>query len=154
MHSVNRSILVPYTCAQMFELVRDIERYPRFLPWCSAGTVRTADPGGTLEARIDIAYLGVHSHFTTRNVHRAPESIELALVDGPFRDLRGTWAFQPLGESACKVTLTLQYRFAAGLLGALVAPVFERIANSLVDAFAARAHALYGPGPDGRPYAA
>ena len=33
MREVNRSALVPYTPAQMFALVEDIERYPRFLPW-------------------------------------------------------------------------------------------------------------------------
>lgn len=154
MHAVHRSILVPYTCAQMFGLVRDIERYPRFLPWCSRGTVLAQHPGDTIEARVDIAFLGVHSHFTTRNVQREPHSIQLELVDGPFRDLRGEWTFQPLGADACKVTLTLEYRFATGLLGAIVAPVFEHIANSLVDAFAARAHALYGPGPNGRHAAA
>ena len=153
MHSVNRSVLVPYSDAQMFDLVRDVERYPQFLPWCpstqlmAAGTgPSTAAPGEEIvQARVDIAYLGVRSHFTTRNTNRHPVSIELALVDGPFRSLRGRWTFLPLTATACKVSLELEYGFAAGLLGRAIAPVFEHVANSLIDAFAGRAQNLYGP---------
>ena len=153
MHRVNRSVLVPYSDAQMFDLVRDVARYPQFLPWCPSSQVMAAadgaaspDPGVEIvQARVDIAYLGVRSHFTTRNINRQATAIELALVDGPFRDLRGRWTFRALGPAACKVSLELEYGFAAGLLGRAIAPVFERVANSLVDAFAQRAQALYGP---------
>jgi ribosome-associated toxin RatA of RatAB toxin-antitoxin module len=152
MHRVHRSVLVPYSDAQMFALVRDVESYPQFLPWCPsgvvmapAGAVSETDPAEEIvQARVDIAYLGVRSHFTTRNTNRYPASIELALVDGPFRNLTGRWSFLPLGAAACKVSLELEYGFAAGLLGRAIAPVFEHVANSLIDAFAGRAQDLYG----------
>lgn len=128
----------------MFALVHDVAQYPKFLPWCSATHVRPQDQDDVVEARIEIAYMGVHSQFTTTNVHRFPDSITLTLAEGPFRDLRGEWSFRALGEDACKVSLDLHYRFAAGLLGRAIAPVFDRVANSLVDAFAARAEQLYG----------
>jgi len=147
MHRVNRSVLVAYSDAQMYALVRDVERYPQFLPWCPSTSVRPLGEGGDLEARVDIAYLGVRSHFTTHNVHQAPVRIELRLVDGPFRHLQGNWSFRALGPAACKVSLELEYSFGAGLLGRVVAPVFERVANSLIDAFAERAQSLYGRDP-------
>jgi ribosome-associated toxin RatA of RatAB toxin-antitoxin module len=152
MHRVHRSVLVPYSCSQMYALVRDVHEYPKFLPWCSSSRVRPLDDSrATVEARVEIAYLGVRSHFTTRNVNRDPDVIELTLVDGPFRDLKGRWSFFPLQEAGCKVELELEYRFAPGLLGRAIAPVFERVANSLVDAFARRADELYGApsGPAG-----
>jgi len=152
MHSVHRSVLVPYSDAQMFDLVRDVDRYPQFLPWCPATCVQVpevaADPAaaGTeiVQARVDIAYLGARSHFTTRNTNRRPASIDLDLIDGPFRSLRGRWHFLALGAGACKVSLELDYGFAPGLLGRAIAPVFEHVANSLIDAFVARAQDLYG----------
>lgn len=128
----------------MYALVQDVAQYPSFLPWCAAGHVRAGDREGIVEARVDIAYLGVRSHFTTRNTGSFPDAIELDLVDGPFRDLHGSWTFLPLRDQGCKVTFELQYRFATGLLGRAVAPVFEGLANSLVDAFAERAQVLYG----------
>ncbi len=144
MHRVDRSVLVPYSDAQMFALVQDVAHYPQFLPWCPAAHVRPLGTDGDVEARVDIAYLGVRSHFTTRNVHHFPARIELTLVDGPFRTLRGQWRFLALGADACKVGLVLEYGFSAGVLGRLIAPVFERVTSSLVDAFAARAEQLYG----------
>ncbi len=134
----------------MFALVRDVGQYPKFLPWCAASHVQPSvgaqGDEETFVARVDIAYMGVRSSFTTRNVHHGCEAIDLTLVDGPFRDLHGRWSFQPLREEGCKVTLDLYYRFAAGLLGRVVAPVFEHVANSLIDAFAHRADQIYGTG--------
>ncbi|MBK9245864.1 MAG: type II toxin-antitoxin system RatA family toxin [Burkholderiales bacterium] len=142
MHRVERSVLVPYTAGQMFELVAAVNEYPRFLPWC-AGTHVRPRRDGLLEATIEIHYRGVRSRFTTCNDHRAPESIHMALVEGPFRRLAGQWDFRPLRDDACKVHLSLHYDFAPGLLGRAIAPVFESIAGSLVDSFTRRAEALY-----------
>jgi ribosome-associated toxin RatA of RatAB toxin-antitoxin module len=85
----------------------------------------------------------VRSRFTTRNVYLRPREIQMTLVDGPFRRLSGHWHFLELPQESCKVSLHLQYQFAIGPLGRLIAPVFESIAGSLIDAFARRAEALY-----------
>jgi len=142
MHRVERSVLVPYTAGQMFELVAAVADYPSFLPWC-AGTHVRPRRDGLIDATIEIHYRGVRSRFTTCNDNRAPESIHMALVDGPFRRLSGDWQFRALGADACKVHLNLHYDFAPGLLGRAIAPVFENIAGSLVDSFTRRAEALY-----------
>jgi ribosome-associated toxin RatA of RatAB toxin-antitoxin module len=144
MHRVERSVLVPYTAEQMFALVAAIRDYPRFLPWCSGTHVRPRNDG-LLDATIDIHYRGVRSRFTTCNENRAPESIHMSLVDGPFRRLAGQWQFRPLREDACKVQLHLHYDFAPGLLGRAIAPVFDGIAASLIDSFTRRAESLYEP---------
>lgn len=144
MHRVERSLLVPYSAAQMYALVADIASYPRFLPWCSGTDVRT-QADDSVVARVDIDFRGLRTHFTTHNRQQAPQRIDMRLVDGPFRHLGGEWQFKPLGEDACKVHLELQFQFAAGLMGRLLAPVFEGIATSMVDAFSRRAESVYGP---------
>lgn len=144
MPHVQRSVYVHYSAEQMFDLVEDVESYPQFLPWC-AGSRIVADHQGGVDASIDIAYRGIRSRFTTRNQHRYPEQIRLELIDGPFRSLIGHWDFLALRPGACKVQLALDYEFASGLLGRAVAPVFDAIANSMIDSFAQRAEQLYGP---------
>jgi ribosome-associated toxin RatA of RatAB toxin-antitoxin module len=47
-------------------------------------------------------------------------------------------------QRACRVELRLNYGFANAALAALVGPVFDRIAASLVDAFVKRAEQVYG----------
>jgi ribosome-associated toxin RatA of RatAB toxin-antitoxin module len=142
MHRIERSVLVPYSAERMFRLVEQVDDYPEFLPWCPASRARPL-PDGSVEATIEIAYRGVRSRFTTRNVFDRPREIRMTLVDGPFRRLTGHWHFLELPQQACKVSLHLQYQFAGGFLGRLIAPVFESIAGSLIDAFAQRAESLY-----------
>jgi ribosome-associated toxin RatA of RatAB toxin-antitoxin module len=144
MHRVERSVLVPYTAQQMFDLVAAVADYPSFLPWCAGTRVRPRRDG-LIDATIEIHYRGVRSRFTTCNDQLPPESIQMTLVDGPFRRLAGDWQFRPLRDDACKVHLNLHYDFAPGLLGRAVAPVFDGIAGSLVDSFTRRAELLYEP---------
>ena len=143
MQRVRKSVLVPYSSAEMFELVDDVERYPQFLPWCAGAQVLAMRADGKT-ARVDISYHGVRAHFTTDNVNRPPESIVITLRDGPFRHLHGEWRFRALDESACKIEFELAYEFATQLLDRVIGPVFGHIANTLIDAFVRRAQSLYG----------
>jgi ribosome-associated toxin RatA of RatAB toxin-antitoxin module len=143
MAQVDKTVLVEYACDRMFSLVRDVGQYPRFLPWCSSASVE-AMQGPVTRATLNIDYHGVRTSFSTENVHEPPRSIEIRLLQGPFRQLQGSWRFAPLGESACKIQLCLSYEFSSRLLEKLFGPVFNYIANSLVDAFVRRAEQLYG----------
>lgn len=143
MGSVNKTALVPYSTREMFELVNDIESYPEFLPWCGSAQLleRTEDE---IRARVEIAYGSVRKAFTTRNRLQQDKMIEMRLLEGPFRHLEGYWRFDSLGERACKVALDLDFEFSGRLVGLALGPVFNQIANTLVDAFANRAVEVYG----------
>jgi len=141
MQSVSRSVLVAHSASEMFDLVDRVELYPQFLPWCAGAKVLETRPDGKT-ARIDIDYRGLRVHFTTDNVHRANESIAIALRDGPFRQLQGEWRFAALAPDSCKVSLALAYEIMTPL-DLLVGAVFGRITNTLIDSFVRRADALY-----------
>ena len=99
MASVSKSVLVEHGAQQMFDLVERVEDYPAFLPWCGGTTILERTPTASL-VRIDINYHGVRAHFTTANRNERPELIVIELRDGPFRQLDGTWHFQPLAPAA------------------------------------------------------
>jgi ribosome-associated toxin RatA of RatAB toxin-antitoxin module len=141
MRSVRKSVLVPYSAVQMFELVDRVELYPQFLPWCG-GTQVLEQGENRKTARIDIDYHGVRAHFTTDNVNDPPRSIVVTLKDGPFRHLHGEWRFIALSEHGCKVEFDLAYEFATSLLDRVIGPVFSHIANTFIDAFVRRAESL------------
>ncbi|WP_144641415.1 type II toxin-antitoxin system RatA family toxin [Bordetella genomosp. 13] len=143
MHTVQRSVLVPYSAAQMFDLVADVEKYPEFMPWCGGAEVQSRDEHG-MQASITISLAGLKQRFTTRNTHDYPNRINLELVDGPFSRLVGNWQFQSLAEDACKVLFTLEYAFSSRALEMVVGPVFNRIATSFIDSFTKRAQTKYG----------
>ena len=143
MPQIRKSVLVPYSAQRMFDLVADVSAYPSFMPWCS-GARALLQEDGRVRATIDIDYRGVRSGFSTINRYRTPEKIDMAFADGPFEALAGVWHFSALTADACKVEFALDYEFAGGLLGRLIAPIFDFIANSFIDAFARRAEVLYG----------
>ena len=146
MKTVNKSLLIWYTPNEMYALVTDVNQYAQFLPWCDhARVVETHEDGMTAE--IGIAFAGLRQKFTTRNTHELNRAVHMKLLDGPFSQLDGEWRFLPLGDGtqrACKVELTLNYGFDSSTLSKLVAPVFDKIAANLVDAFIQRAQQVYG----------
>lgn len=142
MREVDRSALVNFPARAMFDLVNDVARYPEFLPWCRNSEVLDESDAEML-ARIEIARGGLNRSFTTRNRLAPPEKIEIELVEGPFRHLRGAWRFTPLNDEACKVSLHLEFRFASRVMEMMLGPVFNQICESMLDAFVKRANRVY-----------
>jgi ribosome-associated toxin RatA of RatAB toxin-antitoxin module len=138
MPSVRKNALVPFSAESMFDLVADVRAYPEFLPWCGGTSVLSEDEHGMV-ASIRIAFKGMSQTFTTRNQHDRPQRIVLTLQDGPFSRLEGVWTFKALTPTACRIDLALDYEMKAGLLAKLLGPVFNPIAQSMVDAFVRRA---------------
>ena len=140
---ISKSALVKHSPEQMFKLVDDIEAYSEFLPWCGKATELSRDEQ-KVEASLLISHSGLNKAFTTQNKNTAFDKIEMHLVNGPFKKLDGVWLFEPLGETACKVSLNLESEFSSKIIAITLGPVFSKIANNLVDAFIKRADTVYG----------
>jgi ribosome-associated toxin RatA of RatAB toxin-antitoxin module len=146
MKTVHKSVLIWYSADEMYALVTDVARYPEFLPWCDRSRVIEQDDAG-MTAEVGLSFSGIRQSFTTRNTHVQGREVRLKLLDGPFSSLDGTWKFEPVGEAgerACRVELDLAYGFSNFALQALVGPVFDKIASTLVEAFVKRAEQVYG----------
>jgi len=146
MKNVNKSVLIWYSPEEMYALVTDVARYPEFLPWCDHGKVVEQDDSGMV-AEMGITFSGIRQVFTTRNEHVPGRVVHMRLLKGPFSRLDGGWQFVPLGDGsqrACRVEFKMDYGFDNRALAAVVGPVFDKIAASLVDAFVKRAEQVYG----------
>jgi ribosome-associated toxin RatA of RatAB toxin-antitoxin module len=143
MHTLKRSVIVPYSARQMFEMVNDIKDYPRFLPWCDSSQIISSTEEEVV-ASLDVSWKGVHKRFSTRNRLHPYERIEIILEDGPLQRLEGIWTFQEFNEHACKVVLDLEFQFTGSFIDRLFQPIFQHIATTLVDAFCKRAVERYG----------
>lgn len=144
MTTLNRSALVPYTSAEMFALVDDIESYPQFLPWCRSAKVLSRDED-EVYATIELARGALHKSFTTHNRLQKNKIIEMRLVEGPFHHLEGFWRFDPIGDSeGCRVSLAMEFEFSNRLIGLALGPIFSEIVSTLVDSFCQHAHECYG----------
>ena len=145
MPQVRRSALLPYSAAQVFDLVGDIEHYPDFLPWCSDAQIVSNDDREVV-AELTIMKGRISERFTTRNVLTYPDSIELQLVKGPFKRLAGMWRFTALAALGSKVELDLEFEMSGSLIQKTLGIIFAHAAGTMVDAFCTRARAVYGAG--------
>ncbi|MDE0038264.1 MAG: type II toxin-antitoxin system RatA family toxin [Gammaproteobacteria bacterium] len=143
MPSIERSALIAFPAADVYALVNDIEQYPMFLPWCSQTEVVSRSETEVV-ARIDIAVRGRRETLVTRNRLTPTTAIDLEMIEGPFRRFEGRWLLTPLGEAGCRVDLGVSFELANRLIGVFAAPFLHRIADRVVDAFAARARDVLG----------
>ena len=142
MAEIKRSALLPYPITDIYSLINDVAAYPEYMVGCVGAVVISADEK-TMEARLDLSRAGVKYSFTTRNQLEPPTRVVMELVDGPFTEFTGLWCLQALGDSACKVSLELQFTLKSKVLGVAAKALFNSMADNLVDALVKRAHHLY-----------
>ena len=143
MIEIRRSALVKYSPAQMFDLVNEIEAYPKRFSWCAGAEILDRSEN-MLVARLDLKFAGFRQSFTTRNTIDPPRSLHMDLVDGPFRTLEGVWDFTALGDVGCKVAFALDFDYAGRLGGSALRLGFQGLAGRMVDDFCSEAGRVYG----------
>ncbi len=143
MKVVSKSALVPYQVSQMYELVKDVERYPEFLPWCGGARIVEAFEDGVIGS-VEISKGPVQKTFTTRNHFTRDREITVDLVEGPFSSLSGAWTFEAIGDQGCRVSLDLEFDFSNSLTRMTIGPVFNVISDKLLDSFVQEADRIYG----------
>lgn len=143
---VVRSAIVEHPAAAVYSLVDDIKSYPVFLPWCRGAKVLERTPSRTV-ATLIVGVRGIRQSFTTENVNRPGEGIDLRLMEGPFRAFSAAWRFATLNEHAVRIEFSMEYEFSSKVLGKLLEPLFDQIADTIVTAFSRRADRIYGKSP-------
>ena len=134
---------VPFTPDQLFELVSDVQSYPKFLPWCVGARIRSADDE-LIVADLMIGYKLLRERFTSRvTLDRAKWKIETEFTDGPFKFLRNQWEFKSCPEG-CQIVFLVEFEFRSTVLQKLVSVLFNEVVLRMVSAFEKRAYFLYG----------
>ena len=133
----------------MFDLVADMEKYPAFVPLCSALKVRSRTEKGegvsVVIAEMTVAYKVIRQTFTTRDtVDRPNLKILIEYLDGPFSRLQNRWTFRPTAENACEVEFFIDYEFKSRTLALLMGAMFDTAFHKFSAEFEKRADAVYG----------
>lgn len=139
---IQHSLEVPYDVAEMYKLVNHIEKYSEFLPWCTESTILSQDED-SIQAQLTLTGGGLSKCFTTSNRLQKDKLIEISLINGPFKHLEGYWSFEATPRGS-RINLNLEFEFSTRLLALAFSPIFEKVANTLVQAFSNRAKQVYG----------
>jgi coenzyme Q-binding protein COQ10 len=139
---------VRHTATDMFDLVADVEKYPQFVPLCSALTVKSRSIKGdviVLVADMTVAYKIVRETFTSRVMLDRPNlKILVEYLNGPFKRMQNRWTFQPAGEDTCDVEFFIAYEFRSRTLAMLMGAMFDAAFRKFSAAFEKRADEVYG----------
>ncbi len=135
--------VLPYTPAQLFDMVADVERYPDFLPWCLASRI-TKREGNVITADLIIGFRMVRERFTSRVTLARPDRIDVEYTHGPLSHLNNHWVFIP-HEDGCLIDFYVDFEFRSRVLQKLIGALFNEAVKRMVAAFEARAGDLYGP---------
>ncbi len=143
MPSIRETRQLPYSREQMFDLVADVASYPDFLPWVIATRVRS-DSEVEMDADMVVGFKAIREKFTSRVTKQRPESIEVAYIDGPLKDLDNRWKFTELPSGGCEIDFYVEFAFRSAVFEALAGQYFDRAYRKLMQAFEERADELYG----------
>lgn len=138
--------MVPYAPDQMFDLVADIERYPEFLPWVRGARIRRWEADDVCLVDMAVGFKVFRECFTTRDILRRPDRIEVEYYSGPFRSLNNRWTFEP-APGGCLLDFYIDFSFRSLLLERVVGVLFHDAVRVMVSAFERRARAVYGAEP-------
>ncbi len=143
MPSHTETRILPYSAEQLFELVMDIEKYPEFLPWCLAARINTKKKAD-IEADVIVGYKMFREKFSSRVHFTRPKEIEVEYMQGPMRHLHNKWTFKDMKAGQCRVEFEVDFSMKSRMFETLVDQFFHRAFIKMVNAFEARALALYG----------
>lgn len=134
--------ILPYTPEQLFDLVADIENYPKFLPWCKAARILDRE-AGIVTADLIIGYKMFHEKFRSIVTLERPEAIIVQYQSGPLSHLTNQWKFAPSGRGSCRLSFHVDFDFRSPLLRTVMEAFFDKALLKMVTAFEKRAKELY-----------
>ncbi|HEY0224777.1 MAG TPA: type II toxin-antitoxin system RatA family toxin [Pseudolabrys sp.] len=140
---------VRHTASDMFDLVADVEKYPLFVPLCSAikikGRAAKGDGIAVMVSEMTVAYKMIRQTFATRvTLDRPSLKIVVEYLDGPFSRMQNRWTFHPAVEGSCDVEFFIDYEFKSRTLAMLMGAMFDTAFRRFAAAFEQRADAVYG----------
>lgn len=143
MPKMNLERHMPHLPERMFDLVSDLEAYPRFIPNCRAMDVRR-DGNEVVYAKMTIGFGPVTQAYTSKVVADRPTlTIGADAVDGPFAYLNSKWSFQPEGEGT-RVRFAIDFKISNPLIASVAEPAFMAKQEEIIEAFAEEADRRFG----------
>lgn len=134
---------LPYDADQLWELVGDVERYPDFIPWITRLRAYNRDTVAGGESRFDadvaVGFKMLSETFSTRIV-RDPNArtVDIMLIRGPFRKLKGHWRFTP-DATGTQIGLDMELDIRNPILHAIFKANFNIAVSKLMKCFEDRA---------------
>jgi ribosome-associated toxin RatA of RatAB toxin-antitoxin module len=123
---VEVEIVVAAPAREVYELAKDPQRFPEFMPDVESVTV--------LERRDDVIITRWKTLVEEAPIEWTEEDrfddertrIEYRLTEGDLDKFEGVWTFDEVGDGTTRVVLTVDYDFGVPTLAELIGPTLQR----------------------------
>ena len=126
---------------EAFNIVLDVESYPKFLPWCH--DVKIVDKyDNVIVADLVIRFNLIKVSYRSRIDFVSPKStknsgyITTHAVKGLFEHLHNKWEFHPYDADQCLVKFYLDFKIKSPALRLLLQPIYKTAQRKIINAFA------------------
>jgi len=140
--------VVPFTQKQLFDLVTNVENYPKFLPFATSSRVlssRVVSPTETeMEAELAIGFAGMEEKYTSVVSCVFPREITATSRDSSvFSELVTKWTFERVDDARSKVVFYIRFGFNNPLHSAMADLAFDKVSGQVLGAFESRCREVY-----------
>lgn len=120
----------------VFNIVNNVNLYKNFVPYCVDSKI-ISEEENLMKAKLDFDIRGIKTSFTTKNIIKRNESIQMVLIEGPFKQLDGEWRFKEVDNKTI-IELSLNYEVKSKIIDYALGRSLEKISDILVKSFVAQ----------------
>ena len=134
MGTFKRSFLIRKPVDQVFKTLSDVEEYKTFIPYCIDSKIIEEQSDYSL-VTLNIEFFGIQTSFTTKNVIKKNESIEMDLIEGPFEKFKSSWRLQEVDQQTTNLSFVMNYQMRNKILEMAFKNNLKSVSESIVRAF-------------------
>jgi len=140
MKNSKREEVISHSAIKIFNIVIDIESYPKYIPWCTKMVINQRKKN-EIFADMYVKYkfilaqkFGSHVKFDKNNL-----TIETSYIEGPLKNLTTKWKFEEIDKKNSKIFFDVNFEFNYYLHQKIAETFYPLIENKMIDSFRKRA---------------
>ena len=137
MSSFKRLFLIPKPVDQVFKTLSDVEEYKTFIPYCIESKIIEEQNDYSI-VTLNLEFFGIQTSFTTKNIVKKNESIEMDLVEGPFEEFKSSWRLEKIDQQTTNLIFEMSYQMRNKILEMAFKNNLKTVSESIVRAFKSR----------------
>ena len=134
MGTFKRSFLIRKPVDQVFKTLSDVNEYKTFIPYCIDSKIIEEQSDYSL-VTLNIEFFGIQTSFTTKNVIKKNESIEMDLIEGPFEKFKSSWRLQEVDQQTTNLSFVMNYQMRNKILEMAFKNNLKSVSEAIVRAF-------------------
>ena len=130
---IKKEAIILRDIESVFNIVNRVDLYKNFVPHCVESEI-LSEENNEMIAKLNFNIKSLSTSFTTKNIVKKYNSIDMKLIEGPFKYLDGKWEFKKI-EDTTIIFLTIDYKAKNKIIEYAIGKSLEKITNTLVRAF-------------------